>query len=72
MDAIIRTGYAPSAMPEFMKKLMRGSSPPEFLSSHPAVSERVTNLQRMIPAAYRNRTEGLNVNSYKQNLRRFF
>jgi beta-barrel assembly-enhancing protease len=72
MDTIVKSGYAPSAMPEFMKKLMRGSSPPEFLSSHPAVSERVTNLYRMIPAAYKNRTEGLNVNTYQQNLRRFF
>jgi beta-barrel assembly-enhancing protease len=72
LTTMIQSGYAPSAMPEFMKKLMRGSSPPEFLSSHPAVSERVANLQRMIPSAYKNRTEGLNVNTYQQNLRRFF
>jgi beta-barrel assembly-enhancing protease len=72
LTTMIQSGYAPTAMPEFMKKLMRGGSSPEFLSSHPAVSERVSNLQRMIPAAYKNRTDGLNANSYKQNLQSFF
>ncbi|WP_310482184.1 M48 family metallopeptidase [Chamaesiphon sp. VAR_48_metabat_403] len=69
---MIQTGYAPMAMPEFMKKLSRGNSAPEFLSSHPAVTERVANLQKMIPAAYKNRTDGLNASTYKQNLRGFF
>jgi beta-barrel assembly-enhancing protease len=72
LTTMIQSGYAPSAMPEFMKKLIRASSAPEFLSSHPAVPERVANLQRMIPAAYRNRTDGLNANTYKQSLRSFF
>ncbi len=72
LTTMIQTGYAPSAMPEFMKKLISGKSSPEFLSSHPAVPERVANLQRMIPAAYRNRTDGLNASTYKQSLRSFF
>jgi beta-barrel assembly-enhancing protease len=72
LTTMIQSGYAPSAMPEFMKKLIRASSAPEFLSSHPAVPERVANLQRMIPANYRNRTDGLNANTYKQSLRSFF
>jgi beta-barrel assembly-enhancing protease len=72
LTTMIQSGYAPTAMPEFMKKLMRANSSPEFLSSHPAVSERVTNLQRMIPAAYKNRTDGLNATTYRQNLRGFF
>jgi beta-barrel assembly-enhancing protease len=72
LSMIVQTGYAPSAMPEFMKKLMRGNSPPEFLSSHPAVPERVANLQRMIPSAYRNRTNGLSTTTYKQQLNTFF
>jgi beta-barrel assembly-enhancing protease len=72
LTTMIQTGYAPSAMPEFMKKLISGKSSPEFLSSHPAVPERVANLQRMIPAAYRNRTDGLNASTYKQSLRNFF
>jgi beta-barrel assembly-enhancing protease len=69
---MIQSGYAPTAMPEFMKKLMRSNSPPEFMSSHPAVNERVANLQKMIPAAYQNRTDGLNATAYKQQLQRFF
>jgi beta-barrel assembly-enhancing protease len=72
LTTMIQTGYAPSAMPEFMKKLVSNNSAPEFLSSHPAVTERVANLKKMIPATYQNRTEGLNVNTYKQNLRSFF
>ena len=72
LTTMIQTGYAPSAMPEFMKKLIRDKSSPEFLSSHPAVTERVANLQRMIPATYRNRTDGLNASTYKQSLRSFF
>jgi beta-barrel assembly-enhancing protease len=72
LTTMIQSGYAPTAMPEFMKKLSRGNAAPEFLSSHPAVNERVANLQRMIPAAYKNRTDGLNATTYKQNLRGFF
>jgi beta-barrel assembly-enhancing protease len=72
LSMIVQSGYAPSAMPEFMKKLMRGNSPPEFLSSHPAVPERVANLQRMIPPAYKKRTEGLSTATYKQYLTSFF
>jgi beta-barrel assembly-enhancing protease len=72
LATMIQSGYAPTAMPEFMKKLMKGNSPPEFLSSHPGVPERVANLQRMIPAAYQTRTDGLNASTYKQQLRSFF
>jgi beta-barrel assembly-enhancing protease len=72
LNTMMQSGYAPSAMPEFMKKLASGSSAPEFLSSHPAVPERVANLRRMIPAAYRNRTDGLSSASYKQSIRNFF
>jgi beta-barrel assembly-enhancing protease len=72
LTTMIQTGYAPTAMPEFMKKLATGNSAPAFLSSHPAVAERVTNLQKLIPPAYKDRTEGLNASTYKQNLRGFF
>ena len=72
LRTLIQSGYAPTAMPEFMKKLMRGNSPPEFMSSHPAVPERVANLQRMIPPSYQNRTDGLSTSTYKQQLRSFF
>jgi beta-barrel assembly-enhancing protease len=55
-------------MPEFMKKLMSSNSPPEILSTHPAVPERVSRLQKMIPGAYKNNTSGLNSSVYKQRL----
>jgi beta-barrel assembly-enhancing protease len=72
LTTMIQTGYAPTAMPEFMKKLATGNSAPAFLSSHPAVAERVNNLQKLIPTAYKNRTEGLNASTYKQSLKGFF
>jgi beta-barrel assembly-enhancing protease len=72
LTMLIQSGYAPIGLAEFMKKLANSNSAPEFLSSHPAASERATRLQNMIPAAYRNRTGGLNASVYKQNLRNFF
>jgi predicted Zn-dependent protease len=72
LTTMIRAGYAPTAMPAFMRKLVRSNSQPEFLSSHPAASERVTNLEKMIPAGYRSRTVGLNNTAYKQQIQRFF
>jgi beta-barrel assembly-enhancing protease len=72
LKTLTQTGYAPTAMPEFMKKLMSANSPPEFFSSHPAVPDRVANLQRMIPSAYRNNTTGLSTTTYKRNLTSFF
>jgi predicted Zn-dependent protease len=71
LNNLILSGYAPIAMPEFMKKLMSSNSPPEILSTHPAVPERVSRLQKMIPGTYRSRTDGLNTSIYKQRLNSF-
>jgi predicted Zn-dependent protease len=71
LNNVILAGYAPTAMPEFMKKLMSSNSPPEILSTHPAVPERVARLNQMIPTSYRSRTEGLNNSIYKQRLHSF-
>jgi beta-barrel assembly-enhancing protease len=65
---IIRVGYAPSAMPEFMKKLARANSPPAFLSTHPSPPDRVNRLNNMIPAQYRSKTDGLDQSNYKQRV----
>jgi predicted Zn-dependent protease len=49
-DMLTQAGYAPEAMASFMKKLMSansGGGPPTFLSTHPATSARVDNLQSM-------------------------
>jgi beta-barrel assembly-enhancing protease len=72
LATIIKAGYAPTGLPEFLKKLARANSSPEFLSSHPGANERVKRLDKAIPAAYRTRTEGLNATTYKQQVQRFF
>lgn len=72
LATIIKAGYAPSGLPEFLKKLVRANSSPDFLSSHPGANDRVTRLEKAIPATYRTRTEGLNAGTYKQQIQRFF
>ena len=65
-----RAGYDQSAMATFMQKLVRQSSPPEFLSTHPDASNRVTALRRLdqqegLPQA----TAGLSAPAYTANIR---
>jgi beta-barrel assembly-enhancing protease len=72
LDNIIRVGYAPSAMPEFMKKLGGASTTPAFLSTHPSPPDRVQRLNSMIPPQYRAKTDGLDQNNYKQRVQYFF
>lgn len=45
---ITQADYAESAMPEFMKKLMGQQSVPTFMSTHPAVPDRVEALEKAI------------------------
>lgn len=64
--AILKSaGYAPSAMPAFMQKLQGKASLPEFLSTHPAVSERIQVLNRAIDPATANRGIGLDSRAYR-------
>jgi beta-barrel assembly-enhancing protease len=72
LDNIIRVGYAPSAMPEFMKKLGSASAAPAFLSTHPSPPDRVQRLNSMIPPQYRAKTDGLDQSNYKQRVQYFF
>jgi predicted Zn-dependent protease len=47
-------GYDPHAAPEFWKRMQKksgGQAPPEFLSTHPAPSHRIADLEAMIPEA---------------------
>jgi beta-barrel assembly-enhancing protease len=71
LDSLIRANYAPSAMPEFMKKLNNASSPPTFLSTHPSPPDRVANLQRLTPVQYRSQTYGLETSSYRQRVQSY-
>lgn len=64
-----RAGYAQSAMVSFMKKLLGSGSPPEFLSTHPATSERIAALQRAIDPQRANVGRGLDNTAYKAQIR---
>lgn len=66
---LARAGYAQSAMVSFMKKLLGSSSPPEFLSTHPATSERIAALQRQIDPKRANVGMGLDSSAYKAQIR---
>lgn len=47
-------GYDPSEAPEFWKRMdaqSEGGRPPEFLSTHPAPSTRIKELERLVPKA---------------------
>ncbi|WP_013320172.1 M48 family metallopeptidase [Gloeothece verrucosa] len=70
LQTIEQAGYAPSAMVSFMKKLMRqGGSTPAFLSSHPATSYRVEQLQAAIDPQTANVGKGLDSQAYQNRIR---
>jgi predicted Zn-dependent protease len=71
LDNIIKVGYAPAGMVSFMNKLLQnsGGSPPSFLSTHPATSERIQALQRSIPRGTADRGRGLDDRSYQSRIR---
>ena len=65
LDNITKAGYAPSAMPAFMEKLSGSGAPPQFLSTHPSVSSRITDLNAQIDPATANQGKGLDGESYR-------
>jgi predicted Zn-dependent protease len=63
-------GYAPSAMADFMEKLLKkGGSVPTFLSTHPATGDRINALDQAISPAQANVGDGLNNTAYKNKIR---
>lgn len=68
LRTLTRSGYAPSAMVSFMKKLMGRSSTPSFLSTHPGTSDRIAALNSSINSQPSNGREGLNNSSYRANI----
>lgn len=74
------SNYATSAMPAFMRKLVRSSGTPTFLSSHPAVPDRLKALERTITAGPTNRCDsnarlescGLDDAAYQSQVKRRF
>lgn len=68
LQILANTGYAQSAMVNFMSKLLQSRSIPTFLSTHPATSERIDRLQQAInpTSSY---GEGLDSVTYRNRLR---
>jgi predicted Zn-dependent protease len=62
-------GYAPSAAVAFMEKLMRQGSPPAFLSTHPATSRRIDDLNAMIDPETADVGDGLDNAAYASRIR---
>ncbi|MFM7546662.1 MAG: M48 family metalloprotease, partial [Synechococcales cyanobacterium] len=65
---LTQSGYAPSAMPAFMQKLVTSASLPTFLSTHPAAPERVALLNQSIDPSRANVGAGLDGTAYKSRI----
>jgi len=65
LDSMTKAGYAPIGMVNFMEKLQQqGGSPPSFLSTHPAVGDRIQALNAQIQNPRQG--DGLNQNLYQR------
>ena len=69
LRTLTNAGYAQSAMPAFMQKLVSKGSTPAFLSTHPATGDRIEALKRAINSQPSNRGGGLDGAAYKANIR---
>ena len=70
LRTLTRAGYAQSAMPAFMQKLVSSkSSAPAFLSSHPATGDRINALENSINSQPTNQGQGLDNAAYRANIR---
>ncbi len=63
-----RVGYAQSAMPAFMQKLMSSSSVPIFLSTHPATEDRIASMNQTLGSGRGNTGTGLDNKAYKTRI----
>ncbi|ALF54620.1 peptidase [Nostoc piscinale CENA21] len=69
LRTLTRAGYAQSGMVSFMQKLLKSGSGPTFLSTHPATSDRITNLKRAINAQPSSGRDGLDNAAYRARIR---
>jgi predicted Zn-dependent protease len=63
-----KAGYAQSAAPAFMSKLLNQASTPTFLSTHPATADRVARLKQSVNPSMANGA-GLDNGAYKARIR---
>ncbi|MBW4470346.1 MAG: M48 family metalloprotease [Stenomitos rutilans HA7619-LM2] len=63
-----KAGYAQSAAPAFMSKLLNQASTPTFLSTHPATADRVARLKQSVNPSMANGA-GMDNASYKARIR---
>ncbi|MCU0533218.1 MAG: M48 family metallopeptidase [Hydrococcus sp. Prado102] len=67
---IRKAGYAPGAMVSFMRKLLKqGGSAPTFLSTHPAVGDRVKRLEKAIDSETASVGDGMDDGAYRNRIR---
>ena len=70
LENMVEANYAPAGILGFMQKLLRrGSSAPNFLSTHPATSERIRILQQQIDPQTANVGNGLDRQAYQSRIR---
>jgi beta-barrel assembly-enhancing protease len=69
LSMLHRTGYASSAMPAFLEKLTRYPSSPTFLSTHPAVTDRINTLNHLIQVNHFVGSRGLDNRVYQTTIR---
>ena len=65
-----KAGYAQQAALDFMEKLLGSGSPPTILSTHPATSNRIYNLQQYLDPRLAERGVGMNSAAYQEVVQR--
>ncbi|MEM1173138.1 MAG: M48 family metallopeptidase [Cyanobacteria bacterium P01_H01_bin.35] len=65
IETLGRAGYAQYGAITFMQKLLRKSSPPSFLSTHPATSARISEMKQMINPEFAYNGDGLDERRYQ-------
>ncbi len=65
IETLGRAGYAQYGAITFMEKLLRKSSPPSFLSTHPATSARISQMKQMINPEFAYNGDGLDDRRYQ-------
>jgi predicted Zn-dependent protease len=68
LATLTAAGYAPGAMVDFMEKLANQASLPAFLSTHPAVPDRIRALNQAIDPASANYGSGLDGAAYRSRI----